>query len=53
MVRFYNNSDEDNCDPCKDNTPRCIECGEIRRDESGEIDARVEGGMKCGVCAYA
>ena len=25
----------------------CKECGEYRED-----DARVEGGMKCGVCAY-
>lgn len=26
---------------------RCMECGESRPD-----DARVEGGMKCGICAY-
>ena len=28
--------------------PICGECGEVRRG-----DARVEGGMKCGWCAYA
>ena len=40
------------CDLCEaedyDNTAwRCTECLEIRID-----DPRVEGGMKCGVCAY-
>ena len=41
------------CDLCEledenhNNTWRCNECLEIRID-----DARVEGGMKCGVCAY-
>ena len=31
----------------------CRECEEVRLDENGDIDARVEAGMKCGVCAYA
>lgn len=31
---------------------RCPECDEVRLDESGEIDARVQAGMKCGVCSY-
>ena len=39
------------CDQCDDEA-RCGECGEVRLDEEGEIDARVEAGMKCGVCAY-
>ena len=30
----------------------CIECDEIRIDENGELDGRVQAGMKCGVCAY-
>ena len=30
----------------------CIECDEIRIDENGDLDARVQAGMKCGVCAY-
>ena len=30
----------------------CIECNEIRIDENGELDNRVQVGMKCGVCAY-
>ena len=40
----------DGLDAEKDVT--CIECYEIRIDEDGELDARVEAGMKCGVCAY-
>ena len=46
------------CDLCADWTEEaeakatCGECGEVRLDADGEIDARVEGGMKCGVCAY-
>jgi len=46
------------CGACKDNAGFvcechiCIECGMVRRDESGEFDARVMGGMKCGACAY-
>ena len=40
------------CDLCEledehNNTWRCNECFEMRID-----DARVEGGMKCGVCTY-
>ncbi len=30
----------------------CIEGDEIRIDENGELDGRVQAGMKCGVCAY-
>ena len=46
------------CDQCEDelkqseDAARCIECEEIRIDEYGDIDIRVEAGMKCGVCAY-
>jgi len=36
------------CDQC-----RCPECDEIVRDENGEIDARVQAGLKCGKCAYS
>jgi hypothetical protein len=32
---------------------RCPECDEVVRSEHGEIDARVQVGMKCGRCAYA
>ena len=38
------------CDQCEDELKeqwQCGECLEIRID-----DARVESGMKCGVCAY-
>ena len=30
----------------------CRECEEVRLDENGDIDARVEAGMKCSHCAY-
>ena len=46
------------CDLCADDFAQaedaatCGECGEIRIDEYGDVDARVEAGMKCGVCAY-
>ena len=30
----------------------CQDCGEVRTDEDGDLDARVEAGMKCGACAY-
>ena len=30
----------------------CPDCGEVRYDEDGEPSARVQAGMKCGVCAY-
>ena len=37
------------CDLCADERDwACGECGEWRK-----YDARVEGGMKCGVCAYS
>jgi len=36
------------CPQCEDEKDWiCIECGEWRED-----DARVAGGMKCGMCAY-
>jgi rubrerythrin len=36
------------CDLCEDSIVWiCKECGEHRED-----DARVEAGMKCGICAY-
>jgi hypothetical protein len=35
------------CDLC-----RCPECDRIVRDEDGGISARVQAGMKCGLCAY-
>ena len=38
------------CDLCEDELNEqwlCNECNEVRID-----DARVESGMKCGVCAY-
>ena len=41
------------CDLCEDEIAEaedrwiCNECGEVKYD-----DARVEGGMKCGVCTY-
>ena len=41
---------DNNCDLCEDELGelwQCKECLEIRVD-----DARVESGMKCGVCAY-
>jgi hypothetical protein len=31
---------------------RCGECDEVVRDENGEIDGRVQSGLKCGHCAY-
>ena len=34
--------------PDSDEKWRCIECGEIRKD-----DPRVSAGMKCGFCAYS
>tara|TARA_Y100000034_G_scaffold125605_1_gene175557 strand:+ start:1126 stop:1389 length:264 start_codon:yes stop_codon:yes gene_type:complete len=46
------------CDLCADeleqaeDSARCRECDEVRLDEYGDIDARVEAGMKCGVCTY-
>ena len=46
--------DTDICSGCRDHSgfycdcEVCGECGEVRID-----DARVQGGMKCGVCAYA
>ena len=35
-----------------DNNYVCADCGEVRRDEDGEIDGRVQAGMKCSLCAY-
>ena len=37
-----------NCDTEK----RCKECGEIRYDEEGNLDSRIQAGMKCTICAY-
>jgi hypothetical protein len=31
---------------------RCKECGEIRYDEEGNLDSRIQAGMKCTICAY-
>ena len=45
--RIHNQQVLDSCELCEDNEWVCIECGEHRYE-----DARVEGGMKCGVCAY-
>ena len=30
----------------------CPECGEIRYDEEGNLDSRIQAGMKCTICAY-
>ena len=45
------------CDACVleeelENNYTCPDCGEVRYDEHGEPSARVESGMKCGVCTY-
>jgi hypothetical protein len=48
----------DICGGCRDHSEFycecevCGECGEVRRDEDGELDARIRAGMKCGWCAY-
>ena len=45
------------CDACAieeelEKNYTCPDCGEVRYDEHGEPSARVESGMKCGVCTY-
>ena len=44
--RTHNQRVLDSCELC-DIDWTCIECDEVKYD-----DARVEGGMKCGECAY-
>ena len=31
---------------------QCPECGEVRYDEEGNLDSRIQAGMKCTICAY-